>query len=623
MGKSSLAGTSTISIIAESLASAVEPVEIALTSPEAFESFMLRLGWNTSTYIAPMRNLGGIATNLVQLVRDGLDPEDAAQTISLLVNFFDAVKNLSSATDLPATIDAAEFTSDFPQQLTDYLIANYLLEQRPLLGAILLAGGVIKRTQKAAAGKRPPYERLDVAWSSLGNLLNDGLSTLRNAYGWGTPAFAQRSFIDNMVTLGDALGCHVFSHSISEQLKGIVNRGATSTTSLQESNLRWKIFGNSVSPATVELGIDLFVLPPTATAQPGIAVSPYATGLAGTTFEITDSLSIILKADFDISTGVLVSIRPDQGVTLKSDLLNGGLGTGGEFSATFQSHGDTEAKVMVLGSEDGSRFEYGSLGLTLGARMDKNGPSFYAEAAIIDGDIVISPGADADGFIATLLPSDITVDASLTVGFDSRLGAYFGGSAGLEIEIPAHISLGPLDIISATISVKANGGALPIALGATFRGSLGPFAAVVDNIGLIVDLSFPGKGGNIGPVNAALKVQAPQRCGPCGRRPSRCRRRLPVLRCGEGRIRRRSATRDCRYDRGQGHRLADYTDAGRLQGLLPADPHLRRGLCTDSAGLWVYLNRCGRAAGSQPHRDGGCAAERPQERDPGLDLVPG
>jgi hypothetical protein len=508
-----VAGTSTVSIIAESLASAIEPLEVALRSPELFESFMVQLGWTTRTYIESVRNLGGLATSLSQLARDGFDSGNTASAISQLVKFFNEVQNLGSTTVLPATIDAAEFRSEFPQQLTDYLIANYLLTQRPRLGAVLLAGGVITRTQRAAAGKRPAYERLDVAWGAVGELVHDALSTLRNAYGWGTPAFAQRSFVDNMVILGDALGCRVFSHSISAPLRDILNQGATSTTLLQDSNVRWQIAGTTLSPATVQCGVDFFVLPPTATAQAGIAVSPYVKGLGGAAFDITDSLSIDLKAGFDISKGVLVGIRPGQDVTVRGDLLSASPATAGEFAATLRLRSDGGTKATLFGSESGSRFEYGSLGLTLGARTDQNGPSFYAEVVLVDGEIVVSPGADADGFIADLLPSDITVDAGLTVGVDSRRGIYFGGSAGLEIEMPAHVSLGPLEILSTSISVEPKGGALPVALGATFRGSLGPFTVEVHDVGLIVDLSFPGKGGNIGPVSAALQYKPPDGVG--------------------------------------------------------------------------------------------------------------
>jgi hypothetical protein len=126
--------------------------------------------------------------------------------------------------------------------------------------------------------------------------------------------FAQQTFIDNMVTLGNALAFDVFPHSISQELKGVLNQGATSATPLQDFNLRWKIFGDRVIPAPIELGVDLFVLPPTTSAEPGIAVSPYARGVSDATFDISDSLAIILKGVVDISKGVLVSIRPGQNV---------------------------------------------------------------------------------------------------------------------------------------------------------------------------------------------------------------------------------------------------------------------------------------------------------------------
>jgi hypothetical protein len=507
-----MADTDTLSVIAESLASAVEPVTVALTSPATFNAFMLRLGWNSSGYIGAVQNLGSLASGLLQLVENGLDTAQAPQAISQVVNFFSAVKGLGSASGLPATINPAEFAADFPQQLIDYLIANYLLTQQPALGGILLAGGVITRTDKPAAGLRPAYQRLDIAWDSVGDLLHDGLATLRNAYGWGSPTFAQQIFLDNIEALGQALGLDVFPQPIGAPLKALLDLGAISTTSLQDASLRWKIVGTSVSVSQIEAGVDFFVLPPTATALPGIALSPYVKGLADLTLDITDTLSLILKAVFDLSKGVLVSLRPGQDITVQTNLL-GGAAAAGAFSATLQTSGEGGAKVVVLGSSAGSRFEYSSLSLTLGARTDGNGQTFYAEAALADGALVIVPGGDADGFLGKLLPDSLTVDASITVGLDSRLGVYFSGSGGLEIEIPAHISVGPIEIMSATVAVKPGGGAIPIELGATLQGNLGPLQAVVEDVGLSIPLTFPGHGGNLGPVNAGLQFKPPKGVG--------------------------------------------------------------------------------------------------------------
>jgi hypothetical protein len=509
-----MAGQDTIAVIAEQLGLALEPLESALPSANAFSAFMANLGWNTSGYIGAVQNLGSIVTGVMNLVENGLDESQAANAISQIVNFFNAVSQLGSASGLPGTVDPTDFANDFPGQLTDYLIATYLLDNQPTLGSILLAAGVITQTPKPAAGKRLAYTRLDIAWSAVGNLLSDALSTLRAAYSWGS-GFNQQLFASNVLTLGEGIGLDVFPNPLSASLKTLLEQGATTTTTVQDFTLRWQIIGNLFGGKGLAAGLDFYVLPPTASASPGIAILPYLNGggSAATTIEITDTLSLILKATFDVSSGLLISIRPGQPVTLTTGISTGAGSAAAAFSATLQSQSSDGSKQVLLGSPDASRLEYGSLGLTAGVRTDSTATSFYAEAALTDGAIVIAPGADADGFLAQLLPSSLTVDASVTVGFDSRLGVYFSGATGLEIEIPAHISLGPIEIESASISVQPSGGSIPISLGATFQGNLGPLQAVVEDVGLTVNLSFPKSGGNLGPVAAALAFKPPKGVG--------------------------------------------------------------------------------------------------------------
>jgi hypothetical protein len=508
-----MAGKDTVAVIAEQLGLALEPIDSAVKTPAAFSAFMRELGWDTSGYIGPVQNLGSIVSGILKLVENGLDANQAANAISLVVNFFSAVAQLASASGLPATIDTGEFTGDFPGQLTDYLVANYFLVNQPTVGGVLLAAGVIRKTAKPAAGKRPAYQRLDIDWNGLGSVFGDALSTFKNAYGWGGPAFGQQLFLDNMSAVGDALGLTVFSDPISSALEATLTQGATLTTDLQDFTLRWELLGNLVSDADLSAGLDFYVLPPTGSAAPGIAILPYVKGSVSEAIDISDRLSLILKAAFDLAGGVLVSIRPGQPVSLSTGIFGGSSSTAAAFSAQLLNQNSSSAKQILLGTEDASRLEYGSLGLTVGVRTDSATTSFYAEAALTDGALVIAPGADADGFLAQLLPSSFTVDASITVGLDSRLGVYFSGSGGLEIEIPAHISLGPIEIMSATISVKPTSGSIPIELGATIQGDLGPLQAVVENVGLRIALTFPKTGGNLGPVNAALAFKPPNGVG--------------------------------------------------------------------------------------------------------------
>ncbi len=506
-------GKDTLAVIAEQLGLALSPIETAVISEDTFAAFMRLLGWETAGYIPVVQNLGALVTNIISAVENGLDETQAANVISQIVNLFSAVSQLSSASGLPGTIDVAEFQSDFPGQLVDYLVGRYLLNNSPKLGAALLAAGVIRQTPKPAAGKRPAYIRIDIAWNDIGNVLNDPLGTFRNAYSWGGASFDQKLFLNNMTTLGRALGLTVFSVPVGDPLKAALTQGATAVTNVQDFTLRAQLIGNLVSEADLTAGLDFYALPPTASAAPGIALLPYVTGSATTTIGISDRLSLILKAAFDLAGGILVSIRPDQPVTLSTGIFGGSAGSAAAFSVTLSNQDPTGAKSVLLGTEGASRLEYSSLGITVGYRTDSQSGSFYTEAALTDGALVIAPGADADGFLAQLLPDNLTVDASITVGLDSRTGVYFSGSGGLEIEIPAHVSLGPIEIMSATISVKPSSGAIPIELGATLQGNLGPLQAVVEDVGISIPLTFPKNGGNLGPVNAGLKFLPPKGVG--------------------------------------------------------------------------------------------------------------
>ena len=122
-----MAGKDTLADIAQELGLALSPLRTATMSEGTFSAFMRLLGWDTAGYIPAVQNLGAIVSTILDLVEDDLDEAEALNAISQVVNFFNAVSQLSSASGLPATIDAAEFASDFPGQLVDYLVGGYFL----------------------------------------------------------------------------------------------------------------------------------------------------------------------------------------------------------------------------------------------------------------------------------------------------------------------------------------------------------------------------------------------------------------------------------------------------------------------------------------------------------------
>jgi hypothetical protein len=254
-------------------------------------------------------------------------------------------------------MDPVDFANDFPGQLTDYLVAQYLLSNQPTLGAVLLAAGVIRKTDIAATGKRLAYTRLAIAWSDVGNLLNDPLGTVRNAYAWG-PSFAQQTFLANMEHLGRALGLTVFYAPVIGPLKTLLTQGATSTTILQDFVQRWQMIGDLVAEADFGMGLEFYALPPTASAAPGFALLPYVEGDVDTTMQLSDDLSLVVKAQFDVDGGVLVEIRQSQPLSLTTGFSGGGAGAAASaFSATLLEKSPEGSKRVLLGTEGASRLE--------------------------------------------------------------------------------------------------------------------------------------------------------------------------------------------------------------------------------------------------------------------------
>ncbi len=172
---------------------------------------------------------------------------------------------------------------------------------------------------------------------------------------------------------------------------------------------------------------------------------------------------------------------------------------------------------MLAGSRDASRLEVRSASVRGGVRAaSASGIDSFAEIALQGARIVVKPDSgDTDGFLATLLPGDgLNVDLALTVGLSSRQGVYFGGSSGLEIQLPAHVELGPIEIDAATIAVRPANGVIPVTLGATIKGELGPLQAVVEDVGLRVDVTFPpNRDGNLGVANIGLGFKPPNGVG--------------------------------------------------------------------------------------------------------------
>jgi hypothetical protein len=510
--------TDTLAQLATEVANALAPLTAALAEPENFGTLAAELGWTLDDIPTPISAVGTALSDLATLLESGIDASSASSAVGAIRAVVQAVQAIANqpSSAFPATVDPVAFAAEFPTQLVDFLIVDYLMSQHPPWGQVLHLLGVIRLEDVAAAGSRPAFTRRAIAWSDLGRVLSDPTAVFTDAWEWGGASFDQAGFYNAVLDLLERIGLDVRSEPLDPAMRDALSGGSPGPDAIHDWVLRAPIVGDARGGSEVELGAGLFMVPGHGAVQPGFAVLPYASGSTAISLNLTDTLTFAVDAGFDLAGGVGLVVTPGAVPQLLIGLIAAS-GVGSTSTHLALSLTSTASSPMLLlGSSDGSHLQIGGASLTGGARLTSNNRvDVYGELALQGGQLVIKPGdGEADSFIASLLPDGgITAGVNLGVGVSSSQGLYLTGSSGLEIQLPVHVTLGPIDVTSATITIAPAGGAVPISLGASFSGSLGPLSASVENLGLTLTVTFPPSGGNLGPLDLALGFKPPTGIG--------------------------------------------------------------------------------------------------------------
>ncbi len=496
--------------LATQLGLALQPLVDATSSADAMTTFLRRLGWDVVPAPAVVAALQAPASQVYTLLEGG-DDVDPAALIGGVRSAFAAISDVSSGAGLPAG-----FAAEFPRQVVDHLLFQYLLNVQPRWGYLLLALGIIRRVPVAAAPPRVAFVREVVAYEDFGGLVSDPLTFFRNGYQWGASDFRGLDFQLAVAGLADAWGGRVRQTTLDPDTVAQLTTGAIGPTAALDTVIRLVLI-HSESAVSLEAGVGLFMLPETAAAKPGFAVLPYGSANVQQGIDLSDLVHLAFDGTVQLDGGIGALVRPGKDIAL---LTGFGPGTPSAASGTVSLAlrvGKDGEPTVILGAADASHFEIVGASVLGGARFHSSGKyEIFVELALQGAKIVIKPGPDdADSFLATLLPGEgLSIATDLTVGFSTTQGVYFGGSGGLEISLPAHISLGPVEIQGATMAVRFRDGGIPIELGATIKGDLAVLTAVVENIGMTATLTFPAdQKGNLGPANLALGFKAPNGVG--------------------------------------------------------------------------------------------------------------
>ena len=358
------------------------------------------------------------------------------------------------------------------------------------------------------------YTKRIIRWNLLKDLVNPS-ELINQTYGWGSDQLKFELLMNRLKQFLNVVGVKAYLAYPSEQLlNDYYDPDNPDLSNVQE--LRIPILGGTddpVDPFDFELLLSLIPIPPEAqrTSRPdGLAIGPSIIG----SFQPDESLplEVKLKGGFELDQGIKLEVHPQKVDIHLADPATGAINS--ELSLASKSG---EEPIIIIGSELSHNISIFDFGIKLGVKGQPNNLDAYVSLDIRKAEVTIdtSNSDDADSFLSSLLPPDgLSTQFTLQLGFSTRQGLYFGGSSGLEVSLPAHVDVGLIEIVSSTIAIKTNSGAIPIEVGATIKGELGPLTAIVENMGFRARFTFPSdSSGNLGPVDLNLGFKPPSGIG--------------------------------------------------------------------------------------------------------------
>jgi hypothetical protein len=503
-----MANDDTLATLAAQLPLAFQPFASAMQTDPGYLDLLKDFGWDYATLPTPLTTLRTPFSSVA-----AADPSNVPDVLSKVLGAFQATSRLGTAAGLDA-----DFQAQFPRQLADAIVGDSLLSQQPRWGYLLYLLGILRVEEVDASGARPAYRSLTFALEDVDTLLADPVTYLKGSYAWGQPSFDGLRLLQGVYGMLTAWGLSPRLIPLDTARSAQLTAGSISTSNTPAWVLRQPFIESTADPGSFGTGVELFILPQTAADMPGFAILPYATGGFDASVQLTDNLTLGFGGGIDLTAGVGALVRPNKDAQFLTGLSSGSpTALGGNLTLSMTLGLPSDPSVIV-GDPAASRLQFGGISTALGTRAGTASKlDVYSEFALQAGQIVIKPAAgDADGFLATLLPSNgIQVGFDLTVGFSTQRGLYFRGSGAFELVLPVHLTLGPVSIESAKIAVRFQDGGVPVDIAATIAASLGGvIAVVVQDVGLTADFTFPSdRAGSLGPVDLALDFKPPSGAG--------------------------------------------------------------------------------------------------------------
>jgi len=508
------------------------PVLRAAESPEEAENLLRELGYQAPSEVTAFSEFGAVAAGIVE-VADGIDTaidsgnaQDALPALLELTvaigrlfeginGFQQKIQSNFGGTQLLVDTD---IIAEIVRKLADYIIVRLFEDNAPRLGAVLQLAGVIdvEDIDDVPTDFHVAYRRRRVNWEKLPDFFTDPVAALKANVIDGDEVFYGH-LLSLLEELAVSFGLPAYFRSPEVNALATLNDG-TDLTGMADFDELTTLRIPLIADPAAELSLDIY-------PRRNIADGKF-TGI-GTSLRFGEQLEIPLSESYRLVAKIGASLEDSLGVTITADgqfaFINKiftnnpqSILDSIQFGVKLSVEPNSEAppnKLISLGVAGGSRFEIGSGSLALGVeKLDSL--RLFAEGDLKDGLIVLK-AAEGDGFISKILPAEgIESSFNIGVGISNQAGLYFKGSSGLDLRLPVHVKLGPIEILWLGVGVKLEAGQIPVTVTGSFSGQLGPLSAAVEDIGLKAVFKFVGdRTGNLGPLDVSLGFKPPNGVG--------------------------------------------------------------------------------------------------------------
>jgi hypothetical protein len=502
----------TIERIAAELGEALAPLEEIL-GPQLFDRLGVTLPFALASNSAIQNKFTAAATSAKNLkpkidaLAAVITADNTAQIITasgaLIAGLAELVARFKEAGDTingaaaalpPADKNAVQaLAAEMSVRVLEYVTVGYLHEKFPNLTSVMTLLGIVDKEHEPPRG-------LDISnvprgliprrlyLNRLPDFMLDPVAYLNDLYEWGGPATQFQ---------GEALFLKILVLLESFKIPGTIYNEPGGPLTLEAYFFNLEV-GEAGGQANLDANLSL----------PGNIKFTRSTLFSDLWKGKTD-----IDAKFNAGVGATLTPPFDLKVTPPSGnfALTASLGLEAEYSS-----GDPINIISVTG---GTRLQVQKIAGALGVRanFDTSGGSLTPTIVVdLSGGKLIIDFSQGDGFIQQLL-SGLKFDADFNLGadWDPEGGFRFRGDAGIEILLPLHIDLSVLVIEGLYFQIGVSN-EIPIQLGLAtkFAANLGPLKAVVEQIGVNVNITFPSNGkGKLGIADIDFTFKPPKGVG--------------------------------------------------------------------------------------------------------------